>query len=938
MKLRRRALVLALSIGFAVPLLSVAQAPAPKLVAPNIPFEKYTLPNGLEVILSEDHTLPVVSVDVWFHVGAANERAGRTGFAHLFEHMMFAGSGHVPNRAADRLLQGAGAGEVNGSTSFDRTNYFETVPSNQLALGLWLESDRMGFLLDTVDREKLGIQRDVVRNERRQRTESVPYGMGFETLFHALLPKEHPYYGVVMGSHADIEAARIGDIRDFFKQYYAPNNATLTLVGDFKKSEAKAMIEKYFGPLQRGAEPAPASAVTPEITTERDVTLTDRVQLPALLVGWITPASLAPGDAEMDLISAIVGGGKSSRMYQELVYKQQIAQAASCFQQSMHLTSVFGCQLIARPGVKPEQLQAAADKVFADFIANGPTNEELSRARTESEASLIRPLEDVQSVAETLQQYNQAKGDPGYLPKDLARYETATKASVMEAAKQYLVPNKRAVVTIIAGDKKLQDVPQSPADTDKDFKFDKEYTPEFYASQKFRDNPPPAGPTPKVNLPVPVTFTLSNGLKVLVTERHKVPLISVALVANAGSAQNPVAKPGLAGFTASILSEGTTTRTSTQIANLSADLGAMLGASAATETAEVSLSTLTNTSTQAMELFADVAQHPAFDAKEIERVRARRKTSILQSSEEPGAVASKVGIRALYGADSPYGYPASGTADSTVATTRDDLAGFYNSHYGPKNAVLVFAGDITVPQAREMANKYFGTWNSAAPTAPAVAANGNPLSHRILVVDKPGSPQTAVIVMQRGPSRATPDYPAIQVMNTSLGGSFSSRINLNLREDHGYTYGAFTQFAYRRMTGYFVASSDIRSDVTVPAVKELIGELNKIHTTPLTPDELKRSKDSAIYSLPGQFQTNAALASAMAQLWIYNLPLDYFGKLPAQFEAVTSAQAVEAATKYVRPDESVIVTVGDKAAIETGLKDLKLAPVEEWTTDAEPKK
>jgi len=938
MKFRRRALVLALSIGFSVSMLSVAQAPAPKLVAPNIPFEKYTLTNGLEVILSEDHTLPVVSVDVWFHVGAANERAGRTGFAHLFEHMMFAGSGHVPNRVADRLLQGAGAGEVNGSTSFDRTNYFETVPSNQLALGLWLESDRMGFLLDTVDREKLGIQRDVVRNERRQRTESVPYGMGFETLFHALLPKEHPYYGVVMGSHADIEAARIGDIRDFFKQYYAPNNATLTLVGDFKKSEAKAMIEKYFGPLQRGAEPAPASAVTPEITTERDVTLTDRVQLPALLVGWITPASLAPGDAEMDLISAIVGGGKSSRMYQELVYKQQIAQAANCFQQSMHLTSVFGCQLIARPGVKPEQLRAAADKVFADFIANGPTDEELSRARTESEASLIRPLEDVQSVAEILQQYNQAKGDPGYLPKDLARYETATKASVMEAAKQYLVPNKRAVVTIIAGEKKLQDVPQSPADTDKDFKFEKEYTPEFYASQKFRDNPPAAGPTPKVNLPVPVTFTLPNGLKVLVTERHKVPLISVALVANAGSAQNPVAKPGLAGFTASILSEGTTTRTSTQIANLSADLGAALGATAATETGEISLSTLTNTSTQAMELFADVAQHPAFDAKEIERVRARRKTSILQSGEEPGAVASKVGLRALYGADSPYGYPASGTADSTVATTREDLAGFYNSHYGPKNGVLVFAGDITVPQARAMANKYFGTWNSAAPTVPAVAAIGNPLSHRILVVDKPGSPQTAVIVMQRGPSRATPDYPAIQVMNTSLGGSFSSRLNLNLREDHGYTYGAFTQFAFRRTTGYFVASSDIRSDVTVPAVKELIGELNKIHTTPLTADELKRSKDSAIYSLPGQFQTNAALASAMAQLWIYNLPLDYFGKLPAQFEAVTSAQAVEAATKYVRPEETVIVTVGDKAAIEPGLKDLKLAPVEEWTTEAEPKK
>lgn len=914
----------------------VAKPASSKLVVPKIPFEKYTLPNGLEVILSEDHTLPLVSVNVWYHVGAANEHQGLTGFAHLFEHMMFEGSGNVGPRKHFKYVESAG-GSLNGSTSFDRTNYFETLPSNQLALGLWLESDRMGFLLDTLDREKLTNQRDVVRNERRQTHENRPYGVSEEVLYHTIFPPTHPYYAEIIGSHADIEAARLGDVRNFFKQFYTPNNATLTIVGDFKKEEAKAQIEKYFGPLQRGPAKPALNVPMPQITSERRVTVTDTVQLPAVTIAWLTPPGMAPGDAELDIAQLALGGGRTSRLYQELVYKQQIAQSASCDHDSQALASIFSCDIIARPNVKPEQVEAAAEKIIDEFLASGPTVEEMKRAKIRIQDNMIRPLERVGSVADLLQQYNQETGDPGYLQKDLARYDAVTADGVKQNAVKFLSTSSRVVVTTVAGEKKLQDVPRSPEDTDKDFKITPEYSPEFMASQAFRKTAPLPGPTPKLNLPVATSFTLPNGLKVLVTERHKLPLVSASLITLAGSASDSPSKPGVSGFTANMLREGTTTRTSTDLSNATADIGASINASASTDYSMASLSSLSTTTDEAMDLFADVTLHPSFDSQEIARVRGRLKTSLLQSRDSPMAIAGRVAKRALFGADSPLAYTSQGTPDSVTAITREDMTTFYNTHYGPKNAALVFAGDITVAQARALATRYFGKWSSNAvqtPVLPAKAAT----SHKVLIVDKPGAPQTAVYAMELGVPRSTPDFPSLEVMNAPLGGLFSSRINQNLREAHGYTYGAQTAFQYYRGTGLFLAASSVRTDVTVPAVKELMGELKRIETDPLTDAELKMGKDSVIRSLPGEFQTNGSMAGAMASIYIYSLPLDYFARLPLEYEAVTSDQARKAAEVHIHPEQFIVVAVGDKAKIESGLKDLNLGPVEEWTQDGEPKK
>src|SRR5580765_2237721 len=424
------------------------------VVAPQIKYEKYTLKNGLEVILAEDHRLPLVAVDLWYHVGPANERAGRTGFAHLFEHMMFEGSLHVGSKEHDRYLEAAGASDINGTTDFDRTNYFETLPSNQLELALWLESDRMGYLPDQLSQANLSNQQGVVRNERRESLENTPYGVVEEGLFHQLFPKEHPYYGEIIGSHADIQAAKLEDVRNFFKLYYAPNNASLAIVGDFDPDQARGLVEKYFGPLKRGEEVPKIKARTPAITSERRAVLQDNVQLPKVYMAWLTSPIYKPGDAEADLGATILGGGKSSRLYKKLVYEKQIALDVAVTQQSLILGSIFEVQATARPGVKPEDLEKAINAELDTFRTGGPTAAELNRARNVLESRIIERLETLGGfggVADRLNSYNHYLGTPDFLATDIGRYENASVQSIQAFAEGQLGSNQRVVVYGLPG-------------------------------------------------------------------------------------------------------------------------------------------------------------------------------------------------------------------------------------------------------------------------------------------------------------------------------------------------------------------------------------------------------------------------------------------------------------------------------------------------------
>src|SRR5271155_3127376 len=933
---RRVALLGIFAMALSTIAASVAETPS-KLKVPEIKYETYTLPNGLQVILTEDHRLPLVGVDLWYHVGPVKERAGRTGFAHLFEHMMFEGSKHVGEKAHFKYLEAAGASDINGTTDFDRTNYFETLPSNQLELALWLESDRMGFLLDTLDREKLTNQRDVVRNERRQSVENQPYGLVDEALVQALFPKDHPYHANVMGSHADVEAARLEDVRQFFKQYYAPNNATIAIAGDIDKAKTKVLLEKYFGPIPKGPDVPKVDVVTPNITSEQRITITDTVQLPKVEFGWLTPQAFTPGDAEADFAAYILGGGKSSRLYQKLVYEQQIAQSTQCYNQSQALRSWTTCELVARPGVTAEQLEKAANDVINEFLQTGPTQAEIDRARNSTESRKIRGLQRVGGfggVADELNYYNQYTGDPGYLPKDIARYNALTTASVQKFAQSNLAQSQRVTVYGIPGKKVVDDVPRSPADTDANVKIQPEYSAEFDQAQAWRKSPPQPGPQPKLSLPEPLTFTLANGLKVYLVESHNLPVMSASLVALAGSEGDSPKKPGVAGFAANMLTEGTANRTATQIADDTDQIGATLSKNAGNDNAFVRVSALSNVTDSALDLLADVSLHPSFSDNEIERIRKQRLTALLQLKDQPVQVAISVASRALYGADSPYGYRSVGTEAAIKATTREDLVSFWQARYTPANSALVFAGDLTERQARELAEKYFGSWSSKGTVSQPPATPAPPTRH-VILVDMPGAPQTAIFAAGIGVPRSSPDFAPLNVDNTMLGGLFSSRINMNLREQHGYTYGAFSTFQFMRGSGPFFAGASVRADVTGPAVHELFSELDRIRTSPLTPDELKMSKDFLMRSLPGGFESVEETTGKVSDIFTYQLPLDYYRAYPEKIDAVTSEQAASVALKYIHPENMILIAVGDKAKIQPEIEKLNLGPVEEWNTDIE---
>jgi len=897
----------------------------PPLLVPQIKFERYKLANGLEVILSEDHRLPIVSVNLWYHVGAVNETVGRTGFAHLFEHMMFEGSKHVPGNSHFRYLEAAGASDINGSTEFDRTNYYETLPSNQLELALWLESDRMGYLPDNLDQANLSNQQDVVRNERRENYENAPYGMVREAIYHLLFPKDHPYYPMVIGSHADIQAARLEDVRDFFKLYYAPNNASLAIVGDFDSAKVRPSVEKYFGPLKRGANVPRVQVTTPPITTERRAVVPDNIQLPRVYMDWLTSPIFKPGNADADLAATILGGGKSSRLYKKLVYEKQIALDVEASQQSQSLTSIFQIAATARPGVKPEDLEKTINEELATFRSSGPTPEELQRARNDVETGAIAGLEYTNGVANLLNEYNHYLGNADFLAQDIARYENATIESVRSFGQVQLNPEHRVVVYAVPGTPDLG--PQVPTPKAEEKGTTKAGGEPVNADAAWRQDPPAPGPQPPLHLPVPEQFTLSNGFTILYNERPGLPLVAASLVFRAGSGANPLDHPGLASFTSRMLQQGTESRSALQIADRAADLGISLASRASTDASSVSFQSLTRSFPDALELLADVALHPGFPQQEIDRVRSERLAALVQEKNQPFAVATRVYTSALYGPKNTYGYPDIGTAESIKAMTRDELVNFWQQNYAPNHAALVIAGNIKLADLKPLLEKQFGAWKPGTYSPPPLAAP-DPSDAKLIIVDRANAQQTTLLLCSLGPKRSTPDYPRIEVMNSVLGGLFSSRINMNLREQHGYTYGAGSFFNYHRGPGPFIVYSDVRTDATAPATVEIFKELSRMRGTPLSPAELKMAKDSIAQSMPGRFESGEEATGTIAQIYVYDLTPEYFSELPVQINAVTAEQARAAAQQYIQPEKMVVVAVGDRAKIEPDMKKLGLGKIE----------
>ena len=906
-----------------------AQSTAQHLKLPELKYEKYTLPNGLTVITHEDHRLPLVAVDLWYHVGPLNERAGRTGFAHLFEHMMFEGSEHVGEKAHIKDVQAVGGTDINGTTDFDRTNYFETMPSNQLELALWLESDRMGFLMEGLNRTLLTNQRDVVRNERRQ-GEGRPYYVANEAMMHALFPPGHPYYGNVMGSHADIESARIADVRDFHQQYYTPNNASIAIAGDFDPKALRALLTRYFGPIPRGPVPPPVNVTTPPITSQKRVTVTDTVKLPQIRFAWLTPPAYTQGANDTEAAFYALGEAKASRLDEALVYKSQLALSVGCGSDALKLTGMMYCEITPRPGARLEDIEAVFWKEVQRLRQGGPTNEEIEAWKAGTLTEKITGLQRLGGfggVADTLDQYNQYTGDPGFLPRDVAMVQAVTLASAKAAAEKYFESNATVVVICTPGEKVLHDVPRSPADTDANVKITNPYTEAFEKSQAWRKTPPKAGPPPAVHLPVPTTFALDNGLKVYLVEDHALPILSASLVSRAGSSSNPNGKSGLATLVAETMGDGTETRDLKTLADDEELIGSAIYPGATMDAGFAGVTVLTNNTNRGVDLLADIIQHPAFRPDDFDRNKKQRLLRIAQETDSVQMMALRVGPKLVFG-DTPYGAPANGTTESVQALTRDDLTSFYASHFGPADSALVFAGDITPAEARHVAEQYFGRWTGTASQAVTLPPAPEMQPTHVVIVDKPGAPQSALFAFGIGVPANSPDLPALQVMNYTLGGSFASRINMNLREEHGYTYGASSRYQGYRSAGQFIAGGLVRTDVTAPAAKELMKEITQFPANPPTEAELNASKDALVQSLPGEFETTFAATGAMQSIFLYDRPLDYYATLPGKYRAVTADDVAKVAKDDLHPNNLVIVAAGDRAKIEPGLKDAGLGPVE----------
>jgi zinc protease len=909
-----------LLVVFASVLTLGAQAPAGDI--PKLDVEKYTLPNGLEVILSEDHRVPLVGVDVWYHVGPAHEAPGRTGFAHLFEHMMFQGSKHIESDAHFRLLAGAGATGVNGTTNFDRTNYFETMPSNQLELALWLESDRMGYLLETVDQAKLSNQQDVVRNERRQSYENRPYGIVEEAMFQALFPKGHPYHGMVIGSHADIQAAKLDDVRDFFRQYYAPNNATIAIAGDIDKAATKKLIEKYFGSLKRGPAVPPVNVKTEPITSEKRLVVEDRVELPRIYMAWLTPPFFKEGDADADIAASILGQGRVSRLYKTLEYDKQIAQNVTAYQYSTMLGSIFGIEATARPGKTLKELEDVINAEIELLRTKGPTAAEVDRARNVLETQIFNGLQLVGGfggVADQLNLYNHYVGKPDYLTEDIMRRRRVTPESVRQFAQRYLAPNARVVVHGVPGTQKLAPEPPKPT---AQAPTAAAATVSINVEEEWRAKQPAAGAAKAVRVPEPQSFVLPNGLTVIaLPQTGGVPVVSANLVLRSGGDQNPIDKPGLASFTAALLDQGTTTRTATQLAEEVAQIGASLSTGTSRDATTISTSSLSRNFPAALALLADVALRPSFPAEEVERVRATRLAEIAEQRGNPTQVVAVVTGKVLYGTHQ-YGFPENGTAASNKQMTRVDLQAFWKQHFVPANAALVVTGAITLTDLRKLTEVNFGGWPKGV-VAPAKLGVPSTTPPKLIIVDRPGSPQTQLRVATFGVPRSSPDYVPVRVMNTILGGMFASRINMNLREEHGYTYGANSQYAYWRSGGPFIVATGVRTDVTAPAVHEVMLEIKEMADTRVTPQELTLAKDAITLQLPALFETNDRTATSLSTLFTHGLPLNYYSNLAEQISVVDAQAVQEVAKKYLVADKFTVVAVGDRGKIgETLEKEL----------------
>ncbi len=870
----------------------------------SISYEKFTLSNGLDVILHEDHSLPVTAVNVWYHVGSKDEEPGRTGFAHLFEHVMFEGSKHHKGSFFDPL-QKVGA-NLNGSTTPDRTNYWENVPSNYLELALWLESDRMGFLLDALDQKAFDIQRDVVKNERRQSYENRPYGMAYLTLQPAVFPAPHPYNWPTIGSQEDLDAAELDDIKDFFRKYYAPSNASIAIAGDIDLDNTRRMVERYFGDLPPGPPVNRIRRMDSEMSGIVSLVLRDRVQLPRLYIVWPTGPAFDEQQPALEVLSAILGDGKSSRLYRNLVYERQIARDVSVFHYGQEIAGEFFIQVTANAGQSLEDIEEIVQTELDALRASGPDEHELQRAKNRIESQHVRQLQRVGGFggrADQLNYYNTYTGDPSGINTDLDSYLAVTTDDVRRAASGVLGDNR--VRLSVLPEEQLSAAASA---------LDRTAMPDAASPSVFRP-------------PKPVRASLPNGLKLVMVEKQGLPVVAQGLLIRSGGITDPADKPGIASLTATMLTEGTATRSSRQISDEMEFLGSQLRSSASREFTTLSAETLSSHWQQAMEVMGDVAQNATFPAQEFDRVRSERLTDLSRIADSPQIIAGRASQALLFGAGTRYGHPMSGTEETVKGLNRDDLERHFEAHYAPEESTLIVVGDISTDEVVVQATKVFGEWDPAQNPASGEASEetASDGTTTIYLADKPGAPQSVIRAGYLTVPRHHPDYLALNLLNYILGGQFSARLNMNLRQDKGYSYGYMSSIDWLIEVSALTAGGSVQTEVTKESVAETIKEFEEIRSTrPVTEEEFSDAVGGILRGMPNLFETHGQVLNQLVRLVAFDLPDDYLSRYADEVAKLALEDVHRVAEAHIKSGALKIIVAGDAAKVEPGLRELGL--------------
>ena len=896
----------------------------------SVEFEKYELENGLQVVLHQDKSDPIVSVAIQYGVGSNREKTGRTGFAHLFEHMLFQESENVPQDQFFKTIQDLG-GTLNGGTWKDGTIYYEVVPKNALETVMWLESDRMGFLINTVTEAAFYNQQEVVQNEKRQRVDNNPYGHTSWVLDKAIYPEDHPYNWQVIGELVDLQSATVEDVKEFYDKYYGPNNATLVLAGDFEKEDAKALVEKYFGEIKKRQEVAPLEPQRVSLAETKRLYHEDNfARAPQLHMVWPTLEQYTEDAYALDFLAQVLSDGKKAPMYKVLVKEKELTSRVSAYNNSQELAGEFHVVVTANTGKNLADVETAIMESFQKFEEEGVSEKDVERIKASLETGFYNSISSVLGKSFQLARYNVFTGDPGFITQDIENIKKVTKEDVMRVYNTYL-KDKPYVITsfvpkgsvdLIAENSTKANIVEEEIKENVEVKIEERNDEVVKTESNFdRSKAPEIGESPKLNIPESWAVTLDNDMKVLGIEQTELPIVNFSIVLDGGHLLDDINKNGVANLMTDILMEGTATKTPEQLEEEIEMLGASIRMYTGDEAITISGNTLVRNFDATMKLVEEILLNPRWDEEELARIKTSTINGINRSSANPNVVANNISNKILYGKDHIFAYPASGTAASVDSITMQDLKDFYTKNFSPSVAKFHIVGNIKKDKVVEVLSSLEENWKSKEVTIPTYTLNTDRDKSSLYFVDIPDSKQSVINIGYLSMAKTDPDYFPATVMNYKLGGSFSGNVNLILREEKGYTYGARTGFSGSKIPGTFSASSSVRTNTTAESVSIFKEEIEK-YKEGISDEDLQFTKNALIKSNARRFESQYALLGMLQDISNYDMSKSYIADEEKIVREMTLERHKELANKYLDAKKMGYLVVGDAATQFEKLKEL----------------